>query len=190
MKVVGSLILKHFVDNSANDKSSFYRLTVSSEVGYDCRFSKFTAFDKAIFKQLESISVGDDVIVTGYESLNGFFTAKQIEVTDTLSESTCPCCFRPRDMSQDAQVVCDGCCNDVKERISGTWTVVSTKRGSTDGKSMKLVLIQEENALGYVAFDKAPFFDILSNLAKNEQVNLQGWRDDQRKTKLSYVRKM
>ena len=64
MKVVGSLILKHFVDNSANDKSSFYRLTVSSEVGYDCRFSKFTAFDKA-YTHLHRHSCNYDIHLIG-----------------------------------------------------------------------------------------------------------------------------
>ena len=178
MQIEGCLISKEVIRPQPD---RFYtKIFIAQEVGYGLDITKVIVFDATPSEQLENINVGAMICAKVFFS-SGCYKATSIEVIDLYH---CPHCRKPLDNTQR----CDGCDNSPQERIEGMWEVRNIKPLSPERSDcIKLILKQNENILGYVTFPSTPFYNILANLEEGETIELQGWRDNQRHTKLSYV---
>ena len=160
------------------------------EIGYDVEIHKISIFNKQVIEEVADIPLGSSVSAECYLSTK-YWNATKIEVVDV---TPCSTCLAPMDNSQDAQVLCVGCFNEENERLTGQWTVKTSKalipkREEDDKKAVKLILQQEENILGYVTFPSAPFYNTLSTLKEDDIITLEGWRDKNRRSKLTLAKK-
>ena len=178
MQFQGRLICKEVFQPSP--ELCYTKVFIAQEIGHGLEIAKVLIFDSKPLQQLENIAVGTDICVNVFKS-SGTFKATSIS---PINLYPCPQCLKPLDNTQK----CDGCDNEKQERIEGVWIVKSAKPLSPEQSDcIRIVLRQEDNNLGFVAFPFTPFYEILANLNELGQVCLMGWRNSQRYTKLSNV---
>ena len=194
MRVCGRLISKHLA-LARDGQVEYYRIVVAEERGYEAELIKISVYDDNVMKVITTTPLQSGVIVDTYKSSSGYRNALKVELVTLLS---CPICFNfTIDDGDDAQKPCETCHKQgALERIKGEWTVKSKKdfistsqqdQLQLEEAAKRMLLEQDGNLLGYVTFPKTPFFEELSNTVIGGMIELTGWRDDLRHTKLINV---
>lgn len=159
---------------------SYIRLTLAVETGYSLDIIKSNVFNDELKNKLNEIPEGSMVEFLGRTITNSDGSFFILEDIKNEYFDSCDKCLAP--FPEDGQ--CLGCYNEPSERIVGTWEVIQK---TFRDLSLKFIFKQDENILGYVSFPNSPFHKVCEGLEETQMVNLQGWRNIHRHSKLKYI---
>jgi len=89
----------------------------------------------------------------------------------------------------DAQGWCDGCNQPESERLNGVFTVTGRNEvGNTGG--VRVFLESDDIQLCVVSFPGWSFFSLLSAVVEDVELELDGWRDENRHSIITSARQL
>ena len=166
--------------STPNSWSKYVRVVICVETCYGLQTIRTNVFDHNQIEKFETIPLGAQVQFSGYFSDTPAVKFFKLQTIDSSKFNECEKCFAP------LQNPCSGCMNQPTERIIGVWNLVEHEKIND---SFKLTLIQDENVLCRYIFPKSPFYKACIDLKVDDNVKLQGWRNEKRYTELSVLEK-